>query len=103
MSAADWRAGAPGVLVTGSVWSQSRPATVNVIMSSPGDVAGNNVYRRPAGPVVDVVRRLVGETFAELRATLAQRYPDAVVTVRADHTYRGRYHYTIWSHPLTVD
>ncbi|QZD98932.1 hypothetical protein SEA_TRACKER_89 [Gordonia phage Tracker] len=101
MSARDeWRPGAPGMLTSGDVWSQSRPATVNVLMWSTDNADGNNVYARPRGPIADVVRDLVWQTWRELRPTLAQRYPDAIVTVRPDDCYRGRWHYTVWSHPL---
>ncbi|AYB69230.1 hypothetical protein KNU10_gp89 [Gordonia phage Foxboro] len=96
----EWREGAPGVLTSGAVWSQSRPATVNVLMWSADNADGNNVYARPRGLIADVVRDLVEQTWRELRPTLAQRYPDAIVTVRPDYCHRGRWTYTVWSHPL---
>ncbi|UTN91451.1 hypothetical protein SEA_OUTIS_88 [Gordonia phage Outis] len=98
----DWRPGYPGVLTSGDVWSQSRPGTVNVLMTSDINPDGNNVYPRPRGPIADVVRDLVWQTWRELRPVLAQRYPDAVLTVRPDYVHRGRWHYTVWSHPLLV-
>ncbi|QDF19194.1 hypothetical protein KNU64_gp90 [Gordonia Phage Lollipop1437] len=88
----------PGQLVTGSAWSASRPATINVIMPSIYNADGNNVYPRPSGPIVEAVRTAVMRAFREHRPGLVQRYPDAVVTVTPCHTARGRYRYTVWSH-----
>lgn len=100
MQPKDWKPGSPGILVTGDAWSQSRPDTINVIMSSPGDVLGNNVHRRRQGPIADVVRRAIKDTFVDVLPWLARRYPEAVVTVQPDYSNRGRYLYTVWSHPL---
>ncbi|QRI45329.1 hypothetical protein SEA_ENNEA_95 [Gordonia phage Ennea] len=88
----------PGMLVTGEVWSSSRPATLNVIMPSLYNADGNNHHPRPSGPIVEAVRTAVMRTFRECRPGLVQRYPDAVVTVVQSHRARGHWLYTVWSH-----
>ncbi|WNM69342.1 hypothetical protein SEA_ARTI_87 [Gordonia phage Arti] len=96
----EWRPGAPGMLTHGDVWSSRE--RVNVLMWSADNADGNNVHARPRGPIATVVRDLVWQTWRELRPTLAQRYPDAVLTVRPDYCQRGRWTYTVWSHPLVA-
>lgn len=68
--------------------------SVNVIMSSPDNIAGNNHYPRARGNVVDYIKKCINGTISDINPGWAQKYDYEVLL--SSGTTPGHYFYTVW-------
>ena len=91
------------ILMSGRAFSSR--AGLNVIFPSKGNLEGNEWFTRGRGKVVEQVRAAVEQLLsdADTRPGWTRLYPAYVVSVRPDYVERGRYHWTAYSVPSSVE